>query len=70
VKNPFHIKEDIGNLEQLQYRIAMVMAGFAFLSMIFFAVSDYLMGLSQLIVKLRIATILFLGVSFFFIDKI
>jgi len=69
VKNPFHIKEDIGNLEQLQYRIAMVMAGFAFLSMIFFAVSDYLMGLSQLIVKLRIATILFLGVSFFLLIK-
>lgn len=69
MKNPFHIKEDIGNLEQLQYRIAMVMAGFAFLSMIFFAVSDYLMGLSQLIVKLRIATILFLGVSFFLLIK-
>lgn len=69
MKNPFRIQEDVGDLEQLQYRIAMVMAGFAFFSMIFFGVSDYLMGLSQLIIKLRIATVLFLGVSFFLLIK-
>ena len=69
MKNPFKIQEDFGNLKQVQYRIAMVMAGFAFLSMIFFGVTDYLMGLSQFIIKLRIATILFLGVSFFLLIR-
>lgn len=69
MKNPFKIQEDFGNLKQVQYRIAMIMAGFAFLSMIFFGITDYLMGLSQFIIKLRIATILFLGVSFFLLIR-
>jgi signal transduction histidine kinase len=68
-KNPFSHQDELGNLEQLQRRIALVFVGLTFFSMTFFGVTDYLMGLSPGLFKIRIAYILLFIASFILIIK-
>lgn len=69
MKNPFRSEDNPGNLEQLQKRIALVFVGLTFFSMVFFGVSDYLMGLSPFLLKIRIVYILLFVASFVLIIK-
>lgn len=58
----FNSPEDQGNLPQLQRQIAVMFVGLTLFTMIFFAISDYLLGLSSFLGKVRIVYILlFLG---------
>jgi two-component system, sensor histidine kinase and response regulator len=68
-KNPFRNQDELGNLEQLQRRIALVFVGLTFFSMTFFGVTDYLMGLSPFLLKIRIIYILLFIASFILIIK-
>jgi two-component system sensor histidine kinase/response regulator len=58
----FNSPEDQGDLAQLQRQIAVMFVGLTLFTMIFFAISDYLLGLSSFLGKVRIVYILlFLG---------
>lgn len=58
----FNSPEDQGNLPQLQRQIAVMFVGLTLFTMIFFAISDCLLGLSSFLGKVRIVYILlFLG---------
>src|SRR5690606_9867452 len=59
-----------GDLDQLQYRIATLFALLTLVSIVFFGISDYLLGLNAFIGKVRVLYgILFLGCFYLMVKK-
>lgn len=66
----FNASSDPGDLDQLQYRIATLFATLTLVSIVFFGVSDYLLGLSPFIGKVRVVYgVLFLGCFYLMVIK-
>lgn len=55
---PVKLPQEPGNLEDLQRRIAFIFVFLTLLAIIFFGISDYLMGLNPFMVKVRLVYIL------------
>ncbi|GAA0879104.1 hypothetical protein GCM10009119_20720 [Algoriphagus jejuensis] len=66
----FNTPSEPGDLDQLQYRIAVLFVLLTLVSIVFFGVSDYLLGLNPFVGKVRVVyVVLFLGCYFLMVKK-
>lgn len=66
----FNTPSEPGDLDQLQYRIAVLFVLLTLISIVFFGISDYFMGLNPFIGKVRVVYgILFLGCFYLMVKR-
>lgn len=68
-KKLFNLQDDPGNLEQLQQRIALYFVFLTFFAIVFFGISDYLLGLSTILNYVRIVYIILFLACFYLMVK-
>lgn len=68
-KRLFNLQEDPGNLEHLQQRIALYFVFLTFFAIVFFGISDYLLGLNSTLNYVRIVYIILFSACFFIMVK-
>lgn len=68
-KKLFDLQDDPGNLEQLQQRISLYFVFLTFFAIIFFGISDYLLGLNSILFTVRIVYIILFLACFYIMVK-